>query len=303
MDKNQQVIISGASGLVGAALRDALRAHGHVCHPLVRTLSTLEHDAITWDPAHGVLDAEALEGHDAVVHLAGEPIADGRWTPIKKQRILESRVQSTQLITERLAGLARPPKVLISASAIGYYGNRGAEALEEGAPAGTGFLSEVCQAWEDATAAASASGIRVVNLRIGLVLSPKGGAFARMLTPFRLGLGGPLGSGQMYMSWITLDDLVRAICFAIENETLSGPLNAVAPNPVTNKEFTRALARALKRPALLSTPECVLRKLLGEMAEELLLSSTRVVPARLAAAGFNWNSPDIATACQKLLAT
>jgi uncharacterized protein (TIGR01777 family) len=246
------------------------------------------------DPTH-------LEGLDAVVHLAGENIADGRWTDEKKRRIRESRVQGTRALCEALAQLENKPKVLVCASAIGYYGDRGETLVDENSSAGGGFLSDVCQEWEQATEPARKAGIRVVNLRIGVVLSPKGGALAKMLLPFQMGAGGNLGSGKQYMSFVALDDVVGAIYHALTTESLSGPVNAVAPNPVRNSEFTKALGKVLHRPTIAPVPAFGARLLFGEMADALLLSSTRVAPTRLLESGYKFQCPDIDSALRHVL--
>ena len=255
-----------------------LKARGYEVHGLIRPRD--------WDPEQGTIDHKRLQECDAVIHLAGENISSGRWTEAKKKRILESRTRGTRLLAEALAGLSRPPKVLISASAIGFYGNRDNERLSEASPAGEGFLAEVCKAWEAATQPASKRGIRVVTLRIGIVLSSAGGALPKMLLPFRLGVGGVLGSGRQYMSWITLDDLCRVIDHAMTVECLTGPVNTVSPRPVTNKEFTSMLAGAVRRPAIFPVPSAVAHLALGELAGALLLASTRVFPGKLLASGF-----------------
>src|SRR3954471_13663888 len=246
-----KVIVTGSGGLVGHALIRSLLADGHSVTRLVRggaqQFRTPGSNAVEWNPESGAIDAAALEGHDAAVHLAGEPIAEGRWDEAKKRRIMESRVKGTRLIAETLAGLSEKPRVLVSASAVGFYGDRGAEVLREESASGDGFLSEVCREWEKGTLQASQAGIRVVHLRIGVVLSGEGGALQKMLTPFKLGLGGKVGSGGQYMSWITLEDLVGVIRRAIEDDSLRGPVNAVAPQQVTNEEFTKALGHALGR--------------------------------------------------------
>jgi uncharacterized protein (TIGR01777 family) len=236
---------------------------------------------VGWNPQTGRIDSAHLEGHDAVVHLAGENIAARRWTTEQKNRIRESRVQGTKLLCETLAKLRRPPRVLVSASAIGFYGDRGEEELNEASTSGSGFLPEVCKEWEAATEAAEKAGIRVVHLRFGIILGTRGGALAKMLTPFRLGLGGRIGSGEQWMSWIALDDAVGCIDHALSNDLLHGPVNAVAPNPVKNREFTRTLGRILRRPTLFPLPGFVAHLTFGEMADEPLLASTRVIPQAL----------------------
>jgi uncharacterized protein (TIGR01777 family) len=248
------------------------------------------------------IDVSALEGIDAVVHLAGENIA-ARWTATQKAKIRDSRVRGTQLLCETLARLSSPPQVLVSASAIGYYGDRGEEILTEESPPGRGFLPEVCRAWEAATEAAKQRGMRVVILRLGMVLSAAGGALAKMLPPFRLGLGGMVGSGRQYMSWIALDDVVGTIQHAIVTDALQGPTNAVAPQAVTNQEFTRTLGKALGRPTLLPLPAFAARLMFGEMADELLLASTRVQPTKLLGSGYRFRYPELEDALRHVLAT
>ncbi len=290
------VLISGASGLVGSALARSLRAGGHDVRRLVRR-RPVDPDAAFWDPAAGEIDPGALDDVDAVVHLAGENVAGGRWTAAMKRRIEDSRVAGTGLIAGAVAS-ADPPPVLVSASAIGFYGDRGDRPVDETGSAGSGFLADVCQRWEAAAAAAVESDARVVFLRIGLVLSSRGGALAKMLTPFRLGLGGVVGAGRQVMSWIHLDDLVGVIEHALTRVDLSGPVNAVAPAPVTNREFTRALGRVLGRPTLVPMPAALVRLVFGEMGTELLLAGTRVVPARLAESDFAFRFPDLETALE-----
>jgi uncharacterized protein (TIGR01777 family) len=247
-----------------------------------------------------VLDRAGLEGIDAVVHLSGETVA-GRWSEAKKARILESRRRSARLLAEAVAALERPPQAFVCASAVGYYGNRGAERLTEDSPPGKGFLVEVVREWEAATRPAAEAGTRVVNLRFGIVLSREGGALAQMLTPFRLGVGGPLGSGRQYMSWIALDDVVGVVQHALRSTDLSGPVNTSAPEPVTNKDFARTLGRVLRRPALLPVPPLVLRLMFGEFADEGLLWGQRAVPAKLAASSHSFRFPELETALRHVL--
>ncbi len=280
-----KILVTGSTGLVGNALVPALESKGHAVIRLVRGQAKNEGEA-SWNPEQESIDAERLKGIEAAVHLAGESIADGRWSEEKKQRILDSRVKGTRLLSETLAQLNPQPRVLVSASAIGFYGNRGAEILREDSSSGNDFLSEVCREWEAATAPASQGGIRVVNLRIGIVLSSKGGALAKMLTPFKFGVGGKIGSGEQYMSWVTLDDVVGIIQHALENESLNGPVNTVAPNPVTNLEFTKTLGSVLSRPTIFPVPAFAARLAFGEMADALLLSGARVEPARLKQSGY-----------------
>lgn len=294
-----RIAVSGSSGLVGSALITALHDAGQDVVPLVRAGGSGT-DGIPWDVAAGP-DPEAMEGVGAMVHLAGENIADGRWSQARKRRIRDSRVDGTRGIAAALARMQAPPGVLVCASAIGFYGDRGEEVLREDSAPGDGFLPEVCQAWEGAADPAREAGIRVVHLRFGIILSTDGGALAKMLFPFRMGLGGKVGSGDQYMSWITLDDAVGAILHALQTEGLDGPVNAVAPAPVTNLEFTKALGRALSRPTLFPLPGFAARLVFGEMADELLLASTRVDPARLRDTGYTFRHPDLEPALRHLL--
>jgi hypothetical protein len=296
-----KVAVTGSSGLIGSALIRSLSATGHGVVRLVRSPAPADKGVLYWDPASFRLDPAALEGLDAMVHLAGESIASGRWSATRKARIRDSRVVGTKFLSEALSRLARPPRVLATASAIGYYGNRGEQVLREDSAPGIDFLAEVCRAWEAAVGPAVARGIRVVHLRFGVVLSPEGGALAKMLLPFRLGLGGRLGSGQQYMSWVALDDAVGAIEHALATDTLRGPVNVVAPRPVTNLEFTRTLGRVLSRPTLLPVPAPAARLALGEMADALLLASSRVEPARLLASGYRFRHPDLEEALRQML--
>jgi len=296
-----RILITGSTGLIGASLAQFLSTSGHEVIRLVRSKPTPGSGAIHWDPGSGTIDTTALEGLDGVAHFAGENIATKRWTARQKARILESRVNGTRLLAESLARLARPPKGLISASAIGYYGDRGDEVLREESAPGSGFLPEVCCAWEAATKPADGRGIRVVHLRTGMVLSPAGGALGKMLTAFRLGAGGVIGSGRQYMSWIALDDVIGAVHHVLITDALQGPVNVVAPAPVTNREFTRTLGHVLSRPTLLPAPAFAVRLALGEMAEELLLSSQRVEPARLVSSGYRFGFPGLEGALRHLL--
>jgi hypothetical protein len=257
--------------------------------------------ALRWDPPTGAITPAGPALADAVVHLAGESVAAGRWTAAVKRRLRDSRVLATRRLVETLVRLDKPPAVLLSASATGYYGHRGDEILTEESGPGTGFLAEVARDWEEATAAATAAGIRVVCLRIGIVLSPAGGALANMLMPFRLGLGGVFGGGAQWMSWIALDDTIDAIRHALADDTLRGPINVVAPTPATNREFTRTLGRVLRRPTLMPMPAFALRLGLGEMANALVLSSQRVLPARLQTGGFRFRYPTLEGALRSAL--
>ncbi len=289
----RRIAVTGATGLVGAALVRALRDGGAAVAGIGRRPPAPGRGDVEWDPERGRLDPGALAGVDAIVHLAGERIDGGRWTAARRARIRDSRVRGTRLVAETAARLAPPPRVLVAASAIGYYGDRGAEPLTEASPPGAGFLADVCRAWEAAAEPAVAAGIRVVSLRIGLVLAGHGGALPRIARVFRLGAGGVVGSGEQYVSWIALEDLVRAIACVLDTEALAGPVNAVAPRPVTNRELTRALGRVLGRPTPLPLPAWAVRALLGEMGERLLLDSARVLPRRLEAAGFRFRHPDL----------
>lgn len=295
-----KILVSGASGLIGGALVPYLTTGGHEVLRLARG-GRRRAGVVTWDPSAGTLDPAALDGVEAVVHLAGENIAGGRWTAARKAQIRDSRVVGTRLLCEALADMARPPKVLVAASAIGFYGHRGNDVVDEDSAPGGGFLADVCREWEAATAPAAAAGIRVVNLRFGIVLSAAGGALATMLTPFRLGLGGPVGGGEQYMSWIAIEDVADAVLFALTTPALAGPVNAVAPTPVTNAELTATLARVLARPAVVPLPAVAVRLLFGEMGEELLLASTRVAPHRLTEAGFHFRFPELEPALRHLL--
>ena len=290
------VAVTGSSGLLGSALVSSLEAGGHGVVPLVRREPRPGEDVLRWDPASGAISPPGPAIGDAVVHLAGESIAGGRWTLAKKQRIRESRVGATRRLIETLTRLAKPPAVLVCASAIGYYGSRGGEVLSEESGPGVGFLADVGREWEAASAAAILRGIRVVTLRLGIVLSPAGGALAKMLMPFRLGLGGVIGGGAQWMSWIALDDAIGALRHALATDALRGPVNAVAPTPVTNAEFTRTLGRVLGRPTFVPMPAFAARLALGEMADELLLSSQRVMPVRLQATGFTFRYPTLEVA-------
>jgi len=295
-----KILVSGSSGLIGSALVKRWSKSADVIR-LVRREPRPGGEEIRWDPQAGQIAADELECLDAVVHLAGDNIAAGRWTAAKKARIRNSRVEGTGLLAQTLATLARPPKVFVSASAVGFYGDRGEEELDEASPPGPGFLAGVCRDWEAATEPASRAGIRVVNVRLGVVLARDGGALARLIPIFRLGLGGRLGSGRQYLSWITLGDVVEAILFLLANDSLRGPVNLVAPQPVTNRKFTEALGRALHRPTILPTPAFLLRLALGEMADEMLLASARVLPRKLLQAGCPFRDPDFDGALRRLL--
>ena len=295
------VAITGASGLIGHALVDRLRAHGKRVRRLVRSARPESPDDIVWDPMRGVLAPRDLEGAEAVIHLAGEPIAQ-RWTSARRQAIRESRVRGTELLARAIAALERAPRVMLSGSAVGYYGDRGDEAVSEESAAGTDFLAGVAQEWEAAAGAARDAGVRVVLLRSGIVLNPHGGALEKLLPPFRLGVGGPLGSGRQWMSWIALDDHLRAMEHALATTGLHGPVNFVAPNPVTNAEFAATLGRALGRPALVPVPAFALELLYGEMARATLLAGQRVLPKALLRSGFHFEHPTLEDALRFELA-
>lgn len=291
------VAISGASGLIGTTLRESLAGAGHRVTALVRRAPGP--GEIRWDPTGGGLDPDSLRGVDSVVHLAGENLAEGGWSEARKRKILDSRKLGTRLLAEAMARATGGPRTLVSASAIGYYGERGDELLTEASPPGTGFLPEVCVAWEEATRPAAEAGVRVVRLRTGLVLTPAGGLLQRVLLPFRLGLGGRLGHGQQWMSWISEGDLIAVYRHALEGR-LTGPVNAVAPGAVRNEEFTRVLAKLLHRPAVMVVPRTALRLVYGQMADEAILASTRVAPTALQASGFEFKHPELGPALAHL---
>ena len=295
-----RTLVTGSSGLIGTALVGHLRACGHEVVRLVRRACDSP-DAYVWEPEAGVIDLEAFHGVDGVVNLAGESIAKRRWTERTKRRIVESRVKGTRLLSHTLASLAVRPRVLVSASGVGFYGHRADTALDEECTCGSGFLADVARQWEQATAPAAAAGVRVVTIRLGMVLSPNGGALPRMLLPFRLGLGGPIGGGRQYISWVAIDDVVAAIQHIVENDGVTGPVNLVSPHPVTNREFAKDLARVLGRPAFLPLPALAVRMLLGEMGTELLVASTRAVPAKLLAAGYVFRHPELPEALAHVL--
>jgi uncharacterized protein (TIGR01777 family) len=292
-----KILVSGSSGLIGAALVPALQSNGYEVVRLVRGASAS--GRVGWDPARP-LAPESVSGFEVIIHLAGESIV-GRWTEAKKRRIRESRVQGTRALAEALAKAPQRPRLLISASAIGYYGNRGEETLREDSSSGDGFLPEVCREWEAAAEPASKAGIRAVQMRFGVVLSALGGALQKMLLPFRMGVGGKVGNGRQWMSWIAIDDLVGAIQHVIKTDTLRGPVNGVGPGPVRNAEFTKTLASVLSRPAIFPMPGFAARLAFGQMADELLLASQRVEPAKLMASGYVFQKPDLSTALEDIL--
>lgn len=293
-----RVAITGSSGLVGTALRAHLEADGH--HVAGVRRGAAGQSGAQWDPAHGWIAEGAFEGYDAVVHLAGASIGEGRWTARRKHELRASRIDATGLLVSHLASLSSPPRTFVSASAVGYYGDRGDEILDEDAQPGTGFLADLALDWETEARGAKRLGIRVVTPRFGVVLARHGGALPRMMLPIRFGAGGPLGSGRQWMPWVTLTDAVRALTFTLVHD-VEGALNVVAPEVTRNGEFTKALAGALHRPAILPTPGFALRLLLGQAADELLLASTRAVPARLIEAGFEFAHPMLDQALDAVL--
>jgi uncharacterized protein (TIGR01777 family) len=296
-----KILVSGSHGLVGKALTHSLTTEGHEVLGLVRRARAFGAPEVEWHPTHGQVDVQHLEGFDVVVHLAGESIASGRWTDSKKRAIRESRVKGTSLLSEALAQLSRPPSVFLCASAIGFYGNRGDELLTEQSAPGEDFLSSVCVEWENATKPAMEKGIRTIHARFGVILDPDGGALAQLLTPFRMGIGGRVGSGKQWMSWIALGDVVNGLKFVIADKPVHGPVNFVAPNPVTNAEFTKTLGRVLSRPTLFPVPAFGARLAFGELADALLLSSQRVEPGVLEDNGFLFSWPTLEPALRHLL--
>ena len=294
-----KILIGGSHGLVGTALIKSLETMGHEVFRLVRYAPHSKTE-VEWSPDRYSIALARIEGFDAVVNLAGESIAE-RWTDEKKRRIRESRVKGAKLLGDALANLTVRPKTFICASAIGYYGNRGDEILTESSAPGDDFLADVCQKWEEATALATEKGIRVVNTRFGVILDTEGGALKKMLPPFRMGVGGKIGSGKQWMSWIALDDVVGGIQFALANDSIKGPVNFVAPNPVTNAEFTKTLGQALSRPTLFPMPGFAVKLLFGEMGEALLLGSERVAPKRLTAEGYEFRFSQLEPALAHIL--
>ncbi|HET9684350.1 MAG TPA: TIGR01777 family oxidoreductase [Gemmatimonadaceae bacterium] len=294
------IAITGATGLIGSALVERLRAHGHTVRRLVRSPRDAREGDVVWDAERSELATPALRGVDAVVNLAGAPIAK-RWTAERRRDIRNSRVAGTQSLARAIAAMEPRPRVLLNASAVGYYGSRGDEVLSESSAPGSGFLAGVTVEWERATAAAAEAGVRVVLLRTGVVLSAKGGALAKMLPPFRLGMGGPLGSGEQWMSWIALEDHLHAMEHALFVDSVSGPVNLVSPNPVRNLHFATTLGRVLTRPAVIPVPAVALELLYGEMARETILASQRALPAALSASGFDFQYPTLEGALRATL--
>lgn len=303
-----EVAVTGSTGFIGTALRPALEAAGHRVVPVVRSAGSQAGgqgsgaDSIRWDIEAGTIDAAGLEGIGAVIHLAGEGVGAKRWTAAQKAKVKGSRTKGTTLLAETLAELANPPKVLLSGSAVGFYGNRGDEVVDEASPGGGGFLAEVVQAWEACTAPAAAAGIRVTHIRTGIVLDKDGGVLPKMMLPFKTGAGGRVGSGKQWMSWIALADEIAALVHLLGDGAPAGPVNLTAPNPVRNAELAKALGQALHRPALIPAPVPALKLLLGaQMAEELLLYSQRAVPTRLGEAGFTFSLPTLPEALERIL--
>jgi uncharacterized protein (TIGR01777 family) len=296
-----KVLISGAGGLVGTAVADALRMDGHTVGQFVRPGGTARAGDVRWDPASGTVDLAAMEGADTVICLSGASVGEGRWTAERKNVLRSSRVDLTRVLVDSLGRLKKKPRVFVAASAIGYYGNRGDEILTEASTAGNDFIAQLARDWETETIRAEAVGIRTVILRFAVILSAKGGALARMVLPFKLGAGGRLGSGQQWMSWVGLEDVVEIVRAAISHEQMRGPVNVAAPGPVQNVEFTRVLARVLHRPAIFPAPAFALRIALGEMADALLLASQRVIPEKLRAAGYKFRYENLEGALREIL--
>lgn len=299
--KPLHILMSGASGVVGSALIPFFTTGGHRVTRLVRRKDLRDENERFWDPQKGVLDIHGTDAFDVVIHLSGENIGQGRWTPRKKKKIIDSRNMTTRLIAGGIATLKTPPRAFLCASAIGYYGDRGNAVMTEENECGADFISSVCDEWEQAAFPALEKGIRTVFLRIGMVLSPVGGALQRLLPTFKIGLGGKVGSGEQYMSWISMDDLIGVVYHAINDDSLSGPVNIVAPSPVTNLELTRTLARVISRPALFTIPAWLIKLVFGEMGKEVLLASTRVEPEKIMAAGYRFRHPDLEGALRHLL--
>ena len=297
-----KVAITGATGLIGSALTEALTEDGTEVLVLSRLIRAASDSTRTvfWDPANLELDATALEGCDVMVHLAGETIAN-RWTRAQKERIRRSRVDGTRLLVDGLKKLSKPPPVFVAASAIGFYGDRADEEIDDGSPHGSGFLPDICRDWEAETSRAQEYGARILHLRIGVVLSTKGGALAKMLLPFKMGLGGPMGSGRQWMSWIHIDDVVAIFRFVMDRDDLRGPVNTTAPRPVRQAEFAKALGKTLGRPAIAPAPGFALRLIFGEMGQSLLLEGQKVLPRRLQEAGYSFQHPDLPEALQDVL--
>ena len=293
-----KVIVTGSTGMVGTDLCAQLQAEGHEVGRLVRRPAAVDNE-IQWNPADGTIEADQLEGCDAIIHLAGENIAGQRWNDAFKSKIRDSRVKGTRLLAEAVARLNSPPSVVVCASAIGYYGDRGEELMLEDSLPGDDFLANVCQEWERAADPLRSRGIRTVHLRIGVILSSKGGALAKMLFPFKMGVGGVIGDGRQYMSWVSLDDVIGAVLHCVNRTDLQGPVNGTSPNPATNREFTKTFGKVLNRPALLPMPAFVAKLAFGEMGQALMLASTRVVPKKLQDTGYQFRYSNLENAIQQ----
>ena len=294
-----KVAVTGSSGLIGSSLVSFLSEKSVTVSKILR--ENTKDDDISWKPEDGDWNSAFTGGVDGIVHLAGESVASGKWTRKKKEKIRNSRIEGTKRLCEHILKLPPPPSVLVCASAIGYYGNRGVEFLNEGSSRGSGFLPDVCLGWEEAAESVSKAGIRVVNVRFGIVLSKDGGALAKMMTPFKIGMGGKIGSGTQYMSWVAMDDVTGAIYHTLTTDSLKGPVNVTAPNPVTNKEFTSTLGEVLKRPAVVPMPAFAAKLAFGEMANDLLLASTKVAPKRLSDSGYKFQYPELENALKHVL--
>lgn len=294
-----KILITGSSGLIGSALIRSLNANGHTTLRLLRNNITV--DSPFWDPDNSIINMAGIKSIDAVVHLAGEGIAEGRWYKRKKNRILKSRVVGTKLIADFFAKSDTKPKVIISASGVGYYGDCGDNKVDENSHHGSGFLADVAKQWEDAALPAAKAGIRLVNIRLGMVLSSSGGALKKMIPPYKLGLAGIIGDGKQYMSWVCIDDVIEVIQYIINNQSITGPVNLVSPHPVTNHQFTKTLGTVLHRPTIFRMPAFAARLAFGEMADELLLSSTRAVPGKLTNSGYKFRYPELREAFEHLI--
>lgn len=296
-----KILITGSSGVVGKALKSSLSQKGHQIYTLIRDKSKVTSLDIYWNPETKELNPQSIEGMDAIINLAGENLSDERWSDEQKKKIKNSRIQSTSLLVSALLNVQAKPKVFISASAVGFYGDCGAEIQTEASPSGKGFLADVCVEWETATDVLQSQGVRLVKARFGVVLSQEGGALAKMLGPFKKGLGGVIGPGQQYISWIAIDDLIDALAYVLDKEEMRGPVNFVSPNPVTNEKFTECLGKVLGKPTIMKMPAFAARMLFGEMADEMLLSSIRVIPESLSKSGFTFRYSELEHALQFLI--
>ncbi len=299
--KPSRILISGSNGLIASTLIPFLTTGGHKVCRLLRTPPGAVSDCFYFNPVDGIIDTENMEAFDVVIHLAGENIGNGPWTEKKKRRIMESRTKSTALLAEAIAKMKKPPKLFICASAIGYYGDRGKEYLDESSPPGDDFISAVCKAWEESATPAINAGIRTVFLRIGVALTPEGGALQKLLPLFKAGLGGKIGSGEQYLSWISIDDVACGILHLMANQNIEGPVNLVSPTPLTNNDFSKKTGQVLSRPAFFTVPSTAIKMFFGEMGKETVLSSTRVIPEKLLASGYRFRHPDLESALSHLL--